>query len=153
MIDDLAAFIRARLDEDEAAAKAWERAPWPEPGEVAMHWRPVGKRVVRYDNGRDEHLQAIDVSGRPALYAEAIWLKWDTTGERAVHIARHDPARALREVNVKRERLTAYLAIKSGAERDDSRWQAGGLFALEFCVREDATVWSDHPDYRAEWAL
>jgi hypothetical protein len=106
----LAAAIEAGLAEDEAAAKAWERAPWPEPGESAMHWRPVGKRCVRYDNGRDEPLQAIDVSGRVALYAEAIWVKWDATGERAVHVARNDPARALRHVKATRDLVAEILA-------------------------------------------
>jgi hypothetical protein len=109
-VAEMATLIDDHTVEDEEAARAWERAPWPERGEDAMHWKRVGARHLRYDNGAGEAVQAVDVSGRPALYAEAIWVKWDTTGERAEHIARNDPARVLRRVKATRDLVAAILS-------------------------------------------
>jgi hypothetical protein len=140
-MDDLAAFIEARLDEDEAAAMAWKVPSW---GEDASEWKAVGARLVRYDNGCTEGFTAIDVSGRPAMFAEAIQVRWDTNGERVAHITRHDPARVLREVAAKRAILPAHGRDNFGCQscQGDQRCPIPFL----------AAIWSDHPDYRAEWA-
>ncbi len=82
--DDIIAFIKARLDEDEAAAKAW--LPFGNPDAAARE-----------------------------------------------HIARQDPGRVLREVEAKREIIRV----------------CGRVYVLR-CL---AAVYSDHPDYRQEWAL
>ena len=95
-----------------------------------------------------------------------------TWPQEAAHVARHDPARALREVEVGRKRLTLYLdaketlaaALKKAPPDDDPAAahsyvrerinvnQASGRFtALETSVRLDAMTYSDHPDYRQEW--
>jgi hypothetical protein len=80
--DDLATFLRARLDEDEQMARAategaegrWTQDdPKRMPGEI---WDDHAERVS-YDEGRP-------------------------TEDQAAHIARHDPARVLREVEAKR---------------------------------------------------
>ncbi len=42
MSDDLAAFVAARLDEDEAAARDWQPDPqYDEPGEMGVRWYKV----------------------------------------------------------------------------------------------------------------
>lgn len=102
----LALLVATRLDEDEAAALAWQSPPW---GEDATHWKVVGRREPRYDNGRSETLTAIDVSGRPVNWAEAIQVRWDSNGERAAHIARQDPDRTLRRVKAARELVADIL--------------------------------------------
>ena len=69
--DDLIAFLNARLDEDEAAAKAAWGVEWD--------WRYVTRPFGE----------------RPSI-------------AHTVHIARHDPARVLREVAFKRAILGQY---------------------------------------------
>lgn len=168
MTGDIAVFIAARLDEDEAAARAWERAPWVERGEEAVHWRDAGSRHVRYENA-GETLRVIDVSGRPVMRAEAIQVKWDTDGSRTAHIARHDPARVLREVAAKQAILALHSLKVQKREQyafdsstgepvpdeydgdcDLCGWFDPGQGACA-TLRHLAAAWSDHPDYRAGW--
>jgi hypothetical protein len=144
---DITEFVRARLDEDEAAAKAWQSPPWRED---ATNWRVVGQREPRYDNGRSETLTVIDVSGRAVDFAEAIQVRWDSNGERAEHIARHDPARVLREVAAKRAIVAQHVAIPMRGIEASSCRECRSTWPCS-TVRHFAAVWSDHPDYRAEW--
>lgn len=103
----LVEFLRTRLDEDEAAARAW--LPFGNPDEAARN-----------------------------------------------HIARHDPARVLAEVEAKRRILYEH--------RDDGYGDClgCGMNALEEMCREIddcptllalAAVYATHPDYQAEWRL
>jgi hypothetical protein len=62
------------------------------------------------------------------------------------HVARGAPARVLREVAAKRAHLTAY----EGAINGCLEW--GITTMLENILYSDAAVWSDHPDYKQEWA-
>ena len=124
MTGDLAAFLAARLDEDEAQ-------PW------AVH----------------------DVTKCDALLYEE-----DMGAAAHEHVCDCEyPARVLREVAAKRAILAAYeeaaehpydlpQGIHEGRddwerERDDSV-----LGELEDVARHIAAVYSDHPDYRQEWA-
>lgn len=65
------------------------------------------------------------------------------------------PARALREVAAKRAILARY---ERGVSGELPEWKAGrelieaGLAILLGVLRDLAAVWSDHPDYRQEWA-
>jgi hypothetical protein len=108
MGDDLAAFVTARLDEDEAIAKA------------------------ALDN-------ALGIEGELAQQAGPC------VGETGyAHIARHDPARVLRQVEAVRALLAAYQPSGQGVAYT---LEAG----LEFALGHLAAAWSDHPEYRAEW--
>ena len=152
--EELATFVAARLDEDEAAAKAIEDRSDPWPGQ----WVADGNHALRTYNGWV--LAASVPTG--SEFAPGV----------LAHIARHDPARVLREVEAKRKRLALYLdaketlavALKKAPPEDDPATahsyvrerinvnQASGRFtALEMSVRLDAMVYGDHPDYRAEW--
>ena len=95
----MVAFVRARLDEDEARARRVQAA---------------------LDDG---------------------WNYFDETPTELI-----DPARALREVEAKRDILTAYVKIETDGHRDN------GWIALRFAVETLAAIWSDHPDFRPEWA-
>jgi hypothetical protein len=77
-MDDLAAFIAARLDEDEAEARVLGGSEWD-----AQHFRD-GDWAIR---GTGMGPRAIADAWKP---------------ETARHVARHDPARVLREVAAKR---------------------------------------------------
>jgi hypothetical protein len=86
-------FWRARLDEDEQAARR-----------VASSWRQIGETgvIVASDGGRAEEC------------ANGNW-----TGI-AEHIVRHDPARVLRDVKAGRKRLTELSeAITAGHDSYD----------------------------------
>ena len=133
-MDDLVAFLAARLDEDEAAATAVRVARSADPAfrEAAGRWtlreHPSESAMIRDGNG---NVVVFD-EGAPS-------------DEEAAHIARHDPARALREVEAMREILTAYVKTEAGGYRGD------GWIAFRFAVETLAEVWSGHPDYRPEW--
>ncbi|SCD40986.1 hypothetical protein GA0115251_106923 [Streptomyces sp. TverLS-915] len=124
MSADLLAFFRARLDEDEAEA-----------------------RTVRWDgsnNRLDWHLPAsatVDV-GDDEFY----------TGDRTVaaHIARHDPARVLLEVEAKRRVLRAHDKWCEG--RCEAKYPEGGFDAAHYwSIKSLAAVYADHPDYDESW--
>jgi hypothetical protein len=111
-------FIEARLDEDEQIARIgsieFEGEPWVASGEVVLsdhEWN--GSRV-----------------------AERV--KYDRTA--SSHIARHDPARVLREVLAKRRILSLALVRTNNDETDPIV-----LFLAE--------PWHNHPDHQPEWLL
>lgn len=151
-LDGLAEFLAARLDELEAAAKAWQSPPWVED---ATHWKPVGRREPRYDNGRSETFQVIDVSGRDLNWAEAIQVRWDSNGERVVHIALNDPAAVLADTAADRALLARYADCVAILEDSDP-----DLYAVESdLVREYESIvlphravrFASHPDYSQDW--
>lgn len=169
---DIAAFITARLDEDEAAARAasggtvtggpgnWEPAPGGDEWEVHAD-------LTDGDFGLDGDLEVL-VALRPGLprppdvmagYWGAVigWQPGLADRDAWVpepqfrHMARHDPARVLREVAAKRAIVA--LAAKTREWTDGSAGATAGYAAVivSDTLYALATVWSDHPDYRAEW--
>lgn len=123
MTSDLIAFLRARLDEDEAAARDsyYEGQRWITEEEGVYRW-PDDELVQSADRKAD-----------------------------ARHIARHDPARALREVEAKRailDQLGTDLSYRPPVPPGHQRaWAIASLIAEKM-----AAVYSDHPDYRKDWA-
>jgi hypothetical protein len=122
-MDDVVAFVRARLDEDEAAAKAAWGIEWD--------WRYVAQPFGE----------------RPSI-------------AHTVHIARHDPARVLREVEAKRAILDRHMPHETAFDGLACNWCSEDVddrpqIAKERwpCpdARDLAAVWNDHPDYRQEW--
>ncbi|MFJ7417957.1 DUF6221 family protein [Streptomyces uncialis] len=116
---DLIAFLRARLDEDEALV------PAPESWTAFDVNEPTGTRRVDVDHSFERVVAC-------------------TRSWRGLHIARHDPARVLREVEAKRRALVrCEEELMAGMER------------LTHFIRQ--TLWemtlpyADHPDYREEW--
>ena len=120
---DIAEFLNGRLDEDEAAAREsyYEGQRWLTEEEGVYRW-PDDELVHSADRKSD-----------------------------ARHIARHDPARVLREVEAGRAILARYGSLASvtnlGEHLQRSQEQAG----LSFAIRQLAEIYSDHPDYRPEW--
>ena len=156
-MDDLIAFIRARLDEDEHIARqaAWAVADHTyapadvddQKTEMTGHWVARGvlgihKRVTVSDPGWDPKV------------TDTVWSQ---VGD---HIARHDPDRAFREVAGK----WAILAIHHPTQHDYRKQVCNGCGYtgdldepntddINECpmLRVVASVYSDHPDYRQEW--
>jgi Family of unknown function (DUF6221) len=129
---DIAAFLNARLREDEAAAKAAAPGPW--------HGHEAGSlRAVLPAKGIGPDTAVVE------------------------HIARHDPARVLREVAAKRAILEFYVEPPDGLPAGDSEVISGvaeagssrppRLFSvIELIVLDLAAVWNDHADYDPAWA-
>lgn len=134
---DLSEFITARLDEDEAAAKAVT-----EPGRASWVVSP----------GEDEYGTRGILSPAPEWdYQVASYVDADT----ALHIARHDPARALREVAAKRRILAEVVGqIDEMDSRIEGEWGSGYRTTGEsdLLLALLALPYSDHLDYQPEWA-
>lgn len=71
----------------------------------------------------------------------------------AAHIAAHDPARVLREIDAKRQLLDWYeqrATIDSRGEDPDDYENVTGS-TLETVMQTLAAVYADRPGYREEW--
>jgi hypothetical protein len=73
--------------------------------------------------------------------------------ETAAHIARHDPARVLREVEAKRKILAAYEPVAWNDFRDsgEPEYAFGWAEGLGLAVRALAEAAAAHPDYDEAW--
>ncbi|MEE2040073.1 DUF6221 family protein [Nocardiopsis sp. CT-R113] len=145
-------FIRARLDEDETAARAATPGPW----EAVIH-RASPEQMRRWRAGaallggavsdvvRVEVLPAIELEGNGDGGVGSV--------EDGVHIARWDPERGLREVAAKRAILAEHENGFPGLDYCTS-CRYGHEVAPWPCptVRALAAPWSDHPDYNPQWS-
>lgn len=132
MTDALVAFLKARLDDDEQVAR---QAASREQGGAS--WRLEGATVL---------------AGDGAPVARHTW------ADEGSHIARHDPARTLREVEAKRGIVERHSPHSMGSCRTCERphW---GVQVCDHCeraapcpdLRDLATVYASHPDYLEEW--
>ncbi|MGW4648063.1 DUF6221 family protein [Kitasatospora sp. NPDC004289] len=133
MSNDLAAFLQARLDEDEQIARTASRnasAAWhldEEFGETVLWWPP--EFHTPYERDRHWRGQDIEFSG------QAI----------APHIARHDPARVLAEVKAKQYILTMCADIATRGAEPERQAQA------ELTLRALAFPYRSHPDCHPDW--
>ncbi len=123
-MDDLVAFLAARLDEDEQAAQSAvdELANWGGP------WLAI----------------ADDIAKRAHFDADEI-------GE---HIARWDPARVLAEVEAKRRIIDEHEPLQNGCCDtccEDGPYGDSNQAWPCRTVRLLALPYADHPDYREEW--
>jgi hypothetical protein len=132
-MDDLAAFIEARLAEDEAMAMAAAADVNRLAGRA--NWTSEARMVT---DAEDPDWAIADLS--PFIDDECL----------ARHIARHDPARVLREVAAKRAIVADHAP--SEVAPDACRRCKGGMAFPCRTIRHLAAAWSDHGDYRAEWA-
>lgn len=131
MIAELVAFLTARLTEDDTAARACCRPRQPmEGGEV---WSVEDC-----------------VPSEPDAVPSGAWVVTGPEGEqgvglmssdyRAQHIARHDPARVVADVNAKLRLVDAYLTTKAEQDAIATR-MTDALSAGDVPAREDAGLW------------
>jgi hypothetical protein len=138
LMDDLIAFLHARLDEDEKEAATASPGPW--------HANPEQDEVVAVDG---------------ETVADGFALNSQQLRATVRHIVRHDPARVLREVEAKRRILELHKAVHY-RQYDPPAW-----ICLECSSRDDdhyhvtdapcetvrllALPYSDHPGYKEAW--
>lgn len=125
-------FIAARLDEDEAAACA----------------------ATRSASGADWHYGSAEYAqpGQGWVHnAGGVVLTFDREGEGAVaepvgiHIARHDPARVLRQVAALRRLVALHR------RRIEQGWGYHSDEIVSADLGPVAAIWSGHPDFQPEW--
>jgi Family of unknown function (DUF6221) len=128
----LRAFIEARLADDERTALAIK----PE----LRGWQTAG--------GWPEHHPTKVVSGEVLIVDDDA----DMATEVMPHIARHDPARVLREVAAKRAILADLDRARAQAKQHPkdlatTGWMLGIMRALGYL----ALAWNDHLDFDPSW--
>jgi serine/threonine protein phosphatase PrpC len=128
-MSDLVAFLNARLGEDEAAANAVQdnSAPWP------GQWEPRERHALQTHNGW--------------VLAVADGHGGDFRSGVVEHIARHDPARVLRDVEARRRIIARYEATQPPGYAEQ---EAQGWLLLDV-IRDLTAAYSDHPDYDPAW--
>lgn len=135
---ELHEFLAARLDEDEQAARQASPGPWQWEGDFA-------------ERGDDE-VTLVASNDENVLWAHGV----HTDGyirvreQDAEHIARHDPARVLREVEAKRA-LVDLWDDEPAWEMSGYEEHAGFSAGLGRALRLLAVVYADHPDYDPSW--
>ena len=127
-MDDLVQFLRARLDEDEKTARHATQGPW-----VDELGHPIrGGYELRFIIAQQAQ-------------------RWNSQ-----HIARHDPARVLAEVEAKRQIIDecAYWIGKINSSATD-KYPYPNLAERGEVVLPVLTLlalpYADHPDYRDTW--
>ncbi|MDV5145918.1 DUF6221 family protein [Streptomyces sp. SBC-4] len=144
-MDDLIAFLRARLDEDAAAARA---AAWDE--DMSARWTAASSP---YGGDQDHPRWYVNDA-----YDDGVLGKVDPQGNDdegvARHIARHDPARVLHTTEGLRALLQRYAEPESSPDLPDSLNRLTANVerqVLAVAFQYLALPYADHPDYRAEW--
>lgn len=131
MADEIAEFLRARLDEDEATAQA----------AANRRWRAEDNIISLYPEHENDG-----------------FLSWPTRAD-ARHAALHDPARVLREVAAKRaildlaDEASGLDMAVDGDRRIGSRDTEAEPYLGDQILRLLALSYSDHPDYQPHWKL
>lgn len=134
MTDDLIAFIRQQLAEDERVARA-----------AANHgatWRDGSGKTLIYPSDEARHPGPIIIGPYGDLEAE-----------HTDHIVRWDPARVLAEVEAKRRILDEYEGYASDDDPDHEHAQfaANAALALEGVIKLLAQPYAGHSGFREEW--
>lgn len=131
---DLVDFLRARLAEDERLAKAAISDARTPP-----NWRGVqgpGRWITDGPVVVGDDMTIYDEGGHDEAQAE--------------HIARHDPAHVLADVEARR-RIVEHCSATIGAAGEPPGIDHDDIPAIERVLRLLALPHADRPGYRAEW--
>lgn len=124
--DEIADFMAARVDEEEALAEAADPGPWEFEGDDPTDdelCETVSDRTIAYTRGRNV------ANGR--------------------HMERHDPPHVLASVTADRAMLHEHAAFSGIATHDPSVREWAN--ALGRMVRIRASAWAWHSDYKPGW--
>ncbi|MEW2250411.1 DUF6221 family protein [Streptomyces sp. NPDC006975] len=133
MSEALVEFLRARLEQDEASAKAASPGPW----------RPS-----------EESDEVLAVDG--VTVADGFALSGRQLRATTEHIARHDPARVLAEVGARRHLIELHQErLEQGYGTDFCAECGFGEVGRQYypcqTLRLLALPYADHPDYQERW--
>jgi hypothetical protein len=126
-VNDLIAFLRAQLDEDERAARDAGGRNW----------------------GREAYGCVVDAADNGLI----VYGEGTPSREQADHIARHDPVRVLADVSAKRQILNEHRVIDGRCHVCTAIHDGHARRFRAPCptLRLLALPYADHPDYREEW--
>lgn len=134
-MDELVQWLGEQFDEDEQVARD------------ACHGGPA--------NWTTDGSYPVSVAGLPRgadVFTEAVAFDEGSPSEaQAEHIALHDPARVLREIDAKRRIATQMASTLSCAAGDSEVDHYGALVDAEQTLRLLALPYADRPGYREEW--
>jgi len=145
-MDDLVQWLGAQLDEDERIARRaceYAEASWrlDEDAETVLWWPPEPRVAAKE---REHGLPVVSDRWRGQAIAPG--------GERiAPHIASHDPARVLREIDVKRQLLARYEELRAASKEQGLIGDVTEEYQ-DFLLRLLALPYADRPGFREEWA-
>ena len=169
-------FIKARIAEDETWALAASRPPagighqnsgeTPEPLPNGVHWQwRYGNEYLGFKTPPEPEPGCVTGPGEvcwlstveqfpmvdgedgetgPGLYSQGVL---DMDLEAAVHIARHDPARTIREVRTDRKLLQRCMQITDGSAAPNSP----EVKLAQYVMRTMAAKHARHTDYQKSW--
>ena len=152
-VDDLAVWLHAQLDEDERVARAATRGPWRVANVADYGSATVDGPDAMQDGGADgkggrlQVLRPLTVIPQDVDYGPTVELV------DAEHIARHDPARVLAEVDAKRRILDEEL-VPALRDYDTERPDLAKDVRYDIAARVLqllALPYADRPGYREEW--
>lgn len=144
-MNELVDWLRAQLDEDARVARAAAE------GHPVGSWRPsepfeTTSGVLANADARDVVIGPVgNWTGQVAGDHEGFGAVHVTDAE---HIARHNPARVLREVAAKRAIVDAAGWAR---EAENNDYTAGWAEGLEHSLYLLAVAYDDRPGYRDEW--
>lgn len=138
-MEDFVRWLGAQFDEDERIARGADPGPWK-------------------SDSLGRHDQAAIKLGAPTS-TSLIQFDGSRAAANGVHVARHDPARVLREIDAKRRVVAecAYWNEKLSQEAADPPkfpYPCLGeiLDAVNPILRALASAYADRPGYREDWA-
>jgi len=131
-MDDLVQWLRAQLDEDLRIAEA----------ATGHHWDVCDETTPYLIHDVDAYRvnRTLDSTVGRVAVAEA--------AEDRSHIAEHDPARVLREVDAKRRLLYQFEHRGNSVRATAGLWDGG---VWDDMLRLLALPYADRPGYRPEW--
>lgn len=144
---EIAVFVSARLDEDEVAAIEASGPDVSQNGKWVAYGHPPGIR----DGRRDRDVQLVGAGPDEKSWTVCEVGQWDRAPMVAAHIARHDPARVLRDIKASRADIALYRYLAAKYDRTRHAADMKRRDALMAVLRNRASIWDDHPDYRPEW--
>lgn len=75
----------------------------------------------------------------------------DLSPEVRAHMAEHDPARALREIDAKRQVISRFVHWASTMSSVPDQRDIGVVEGLEMALRLLATAYADRPGFKESW--
>lgn len=141
-MNDLVAFLRERLDEQEARARALPSGPW--------EWKTV-EDDPQYDELAGPEGESILVSSDTENFCS--WITRHDAFD--AYLQDIQPARMLAEVEAKRRVIAQWEDVRAQARNPVSvdNFQAARIEqgALSDVLRLFGACYADHPDYKPEW--